>query len=250
MGKKIDRAALDLLLAAAFYFFFQRTFKNRILSAALAMLCIVLLGRIFRRIAAAVQGLPLLRRRNLRRSARGSIMTLACMEEPAARSAAEQLVKLAYGEVGRVQLIQRHPSCDLQPEALFELWRRNRDAERMVVCASCKASPDCRALAAELKAPRVAVIDAPLLAQLICEHPNILRSQPAAPSQPRTRHAARILHLLLRRRNAPRCLLVAGSMLIFYLLSGSLVHLALSLGLILLALISLKTPQRPVRLFN
>lgn len=249
MGKKIDRAVLDVLLAAAFYFFFQHAFKNRILSAALAMLCLVLLGRILRRVTAAMRALPLLRRRSLRRSARGAVMNLACMEEPAARSIAEQLVSLSYGEVGRVLLAQRHPSCELQPDGLFELWRQNRDAERIVVCASCKASPDCRALAAELKAPRVAVIDAPLLAQLISEHPSLLRSQPASPSQPRTRRSVRILHLLFRRKNAPHCLLVAGSMLIFYLLSGSLVHLALSLALVFIALISLRSPQRPAKLF-
>lgn len=249
MGKKIDRAVLDILLAAAFYLYFHHAFKSRLLSAALAMLCLVLLRRIGSRTVAILRNLPPLRRRSLRRNARGAIMTLACMDEPAARAAAERIIALSYGEEAPVLLVQRHPSCDLQPEGLFELWRQNRTAGRIVVCASCKASPDCRALAAELKLPQVALIDAPLLAQLIAEHPGILQSQPDSPSQPRTRRAARILHLLLCRKNAPRCLLVAASMFIFYLLSGSLVHFILSMGLILMAILSLRTPPRPARLF-
>lgn len=249
MGKKIDRIVLDIAVAAAFYFYFQRAFGNRLVSAALSLLCLTMLRRVLRTLLAALQKTVLFRRRNLRRNARSAIMRLACMDAEAAQSAVEQLVRLSYGESARVVPVQRHPSSTLSADSLFDLWRQNQDQQRLVICASCKADPDCRALADQLKAPRVAVIDAPLLAQLISEHPDVLRPQAEESVVPRPRRASRILHLLLRRQNAPRCLIVAASMFLIYLLCGSVIHLALSLTLLLAALISLRTPPRPARLF-
>lgn len=249
MGKKIDRMVLEVAVAAAFYFYFQRAFGNRVVNVGLALLCLTLLRRILRALRAALEKTVLFRRRNLRRNARSAVMRLACMDAEAAQSAVEQLVFLSYGESACVVPVQRHPSSTLSADSLFDLWRQNRGQQRLVVCASCKADPDCRALAGQLKAPRVAVIDAPLLTQLISEHPDVLRPQADESAPPRPRRASRILHLLLRRQNAPRCLIVAASMFLIYLLCGSAIHLALSLTLLLAALISLRTPPRPAHLF-
>ena len=248
MGKKIDRFVLEVAMAAALYLYFRGAFANRIVALVLALLSCFVLLRLGKRLCTLLRDCPLMRRRSMRRGAQGAVMRLACLPEEEAKAALEKLLKQCYGEVPALALIQLHPSLRLSEERVFEIWRRHRGKAQLAICATCRSDDSCRTLAGSLKGPRVALLDAAVLEQLICEHPEGL----VAPSERcvRTRlHLKRACHLLINRTNAPRNLLMAISMLALYLFSGHALYLFCALALLLLALVSLRHAPRPARLF-
>ena len=248
MGKKIDLFVLQVALAAAFYLYFRGAFKNRILALALALLCCFVLLRLGKKLYSLLKNCSWMRRRTVRRGAHGAVMRLACMPEEEALSALRALLEKCYGALPTLALVQQHPSLRLSEERVFEIWRAHRGSTQLAICSTCRCDDPCRALAASLRAPRIALVDASALEQLICEHPEGL----VAPREKAVRarlHIRRAAQLLVNRKNAPRNLLLAASMLLLYLFSGSAVYLFCALALLLLALISLRHAPRPSRLF-
>ena len=248
MGKKIDLFVLQLALAAAFYLYFRGAFKSRILALALALLCCFVLLRLGRRLLAHFKNCRWMRRRAVRRGANGAVMRLACMPEDEAMSTLRALLEKCYGALPELALVQQHPSLRLSEDRVFELWRAHRGEAQLAICATCRADDPCRALASSLRSPRVALVDASALEQLICEHPEGL----VAPREKAVRaklQLRRAVQLLVNRKNAPRNLLLAASMLGLYLFSGNIVYLICAIALILLALISLRHAPRPSKLF-
>ena len=248
MGKKIDLFVLQVALAAAFYLYFRGAFRSRILALGLALLCCFVLLRLGRRLLALMKNCRWMCRRTLRRGANGAVMRLACLPEDEALSALRALLEKCYGALPTLALVQQHPSLRLSEERVFELWRAYRGEMQLAICATCRADDPCRALASSLRAPRVALVDASALEQLICEHPEglVAPRERAVRAKLQLRRAAQ---LLVNRKNAPRNLLLAASMLGLYLFSGSAVYLICAIGLLLLALISLRHAPRPSKLF-
>ena len=248
MGKKIDLFVLQVAVAAAFYLYFRGAFRSRILALLLALLgCFVLL-HLGRKLLALAKNCRWMRRRAVKRGANGAVMRLACLPEEEALSTVRTLLEKCYGALPTLALVQQHPSLRLSEERVFELWRAHRGEAQLAICATCRCDDPCRALAASLRAPRIALVDASALEQLICEHPEGL----VAPREKAVRaklHLRRAAQLLLNRKNAPRNLLLAASMLLLYLFSGSIVYLICSIALVLLALISLRHAPRPSKLF-
>ena len=248
MGKKIDLFVLQVALAAAFYLYFRGAFESRILAILLSLLCCFVLIRLRRRLLALLKNCRWMRRRSMRRGANGAVMRLACLPEEEAMSALTALLNKCYDAVPDIALVQQHPSLRLSEERVFELWRARRGKEHLAICATCRADDSCRALAASLRLPCVALVDASTLEQLICEHPEGL----VAPRYKAVRTKLRFhraAQLLVNRRNAPRNLILAASMLVLYLFSGSAIYLFSALALLLLALISLRHAPRPSKLF-
>ena len=248
MGKKIDLFVLQVALAAAFYLYFRGAFQSRILALALALLCCFVLLHLGKKLYSLLKGCSWMRRRTVRRGAHGGVMRLACMPEEEALSALRALLEKCYGALPTLALVQQHPSLRLSEERVFEIWRAHRGSTQLAICSTCRCDDPCRALAASLRAPRIALVDASALEQLICEHPEGL----VAPREKAVRarlHIRRAAQLLVNRKNAPRNLLLAASMLLLYLFSGSAVYLFCALALLLLALISLRHAPRPSRLF-
>ena len=157
------------------------------------------------------------------------------------------LLKKSYAGEYAVELVQAPPSGSLSQRELFEVWKTHRDAERLAVCATCECDSSCRMLAATLRQPRIALIDAQLLAQLAAAHPGVLEL-PGEAQRPH-RQLGRSLHLLINRKNAPRCFLFSVSMLILYALSANPYYLISSMALLFLALASLHRAPRPAKLF-
>lgn len=248
MGKKIDLFVLQVALAAAFYLYFRGAFRSRILALALALLCCFVLLRLGRKLFALARNCRWMRRRVLRRSASGAVMRLACLPEDEALSTVRTLMERCYGALPELALVQQHPSLRLSEERVFEIWRAHRGEMQLAICATCMADDPCRALASSLRSPRIALVDASALEQLICEHPEGL-IEPREKAVRARLHIRRAAQLLVNRKNAPRNLLLAASMLLLYLFSGSAVYLICAIGLLLLALISLRHAPRPSKLF-
>ncbi|MDO5323988.1 MAG: hypothetical protein Q4G06_08195 [Clostridia bacterium] len=248
MGKKIDLFVLQVALAAAFYLYFRGAFQSRVVALVLALLSCFVLLRLGRKLLALLKNCRWMRKRAVKRGASGAVMRLACLPEEEAVSIVSALLNKSYGAVPELALVQQHPSLQLSEDRVFEIWRAHRGSTQLAICATCRADDSCRALAASLRAPRVALVDASALEQLICAHPEHL----VAPQEKAVRaklHLRRAAQLLVNRKNAPRNLVLAASMLVLYLFSGHAVYLFCALALLLLALISLRHAPRPTKLF-
>lgn len=247
MGKKIDRFVLSTLAAAGFYFFYQRAFENRFLSALLAFLSFIVLHKTLRILSCACGRMGWLKCRKLRRNARGAMLSLAALPHEEALKKLGTLVHTCYGPQ-EIVLFQSHPSLSLPPQQVFQAWKNHRGKERLVVCATCAADAACRSLAGSLKQPRIAIIDADQLSQMIAEHPDgfSFEKNPSVKLRFRLSHIA---GLVFNRRNAPRCMLVSLAMLGLYLLSGRITYLSAAAMLMLAALAAFRHVQRPARLF-
>ena len=175
-------------------------------------------------------------------------MQLACMEPESARQHLANLLKKCYDCNAPLELIQAPPSSSLAQERVFELWKAHRAEGQLIICASCASDRGCQSLCASLKQPKIALLDAEALAQLLAEHPEF---RPAEEPEERRkkRRFRQISALLIQRRNAPRCLLFSAAMLLMYLLDGRMSNLIASMALLFLALTALKRPSRPAKLF-
>lgn len=248
MGKKIDRFVLTLACAGAFYLYYQRAFHSRPIAIGLALLSCLVCARLLNRVFALASKGRFWQRRRIRKCAGSALMHIACQPREAAIEAMERLLRSCYDGEYTVELIQAHPSASLSQNQIFETWKAHRDAQRLAICITCTVSPECRMLAASLNTPKVALIDAPLLTRLITEHPEGMALSEEKRACPR-RSLRRIAALLVRRKNAPRSLLFSGAMLTMYVLSANIFYLIFAMLLLFLALVSLKTPARPARLF-
>lgn len=248
MGKKIDEFVLSAAIAAAFYFFFQRSFQNRAVAVALALLGFIVLRRALRMLAGFMGRFGWLRRRRLRKNAGGAVLQLAYLPEEEALKKARDLLGKCYEGEYETALVQNHPSSELSRQQVFEIWKASRGRERLVICATCGADAQCRSMAATLSGPKVAIVDANALGQMIAEHPAGFTFQDHKPRRARLR-LQHVRNLLLNRRNAPRCLLFAGSMLLMHVFSGNIAYLIAAMALVFVALSSLRRTVRPVKLF-
>jgi len=133
-------------------------------------------------------------------------------------------------------------------EQVFTSWQKHRGAQKLLICTSCKADSECNLLASTLKMPRIALIDADALKQLIAEHPEVISVE-----EPKHKHKSlvlkRIAARLINRKNTPRCILFFLSMLIMYIFSGNLMYLICSVLLFFTAALSFHHKSRPVKLF-
>ena len=248
MGKKIDGFVLSLAAACALYFYFLGAFESRTAAILLALFCWWMGGKILKRAKAAVLGSAWIRRMQICKSAGGTLAHLACLPEEQAHEAVATLLQHSYSGEYELEIIQLHPSMNLPQDRLFEIWRRHRGESRLAVCTTCRCDADCHILASTLKEPKVAVIDASVLSRLIAEHPDGLYR----PEEKHARRKLRLKHMLslvFSRKNAPRCLLFSASMLIMYLLGGSMWYLASSMMLFFISMVSLRHARRPAKLF-
>ncbi len=250
MGKKIDRFVLTVVVGAGFYLYFQNAFHMRPLSLFLALLSCLVLSKIMHSIGALAKKSRYFQRRRLRKCAAGTMMHLACLPYQDGLKRVENLVHLDYDGEYTVELIQAHPSCALSQQRLFEIWKSHQGEERLVICATCAADPASRLLSASFRAPQVALVDSPLLSQLLSDHPENLFPEKEVTLKPGYKYRfKRTFSRLLNRKNAPRCLLFSVSIFALYLLSGRIYYLIFSLLLLFLALASLRHIGRPAKLF-
>ena len=248
MGKKIDRFVLSAAAAAAFYLFYQRAYGSRILSLPLALLSTIVLRKTFSILGGIIMRTGWLQKRKLRSCTGSTILSLAAMPAEEAQERISSLVKRCYGEDCSLALVQNHPSLSLSGQQLFEIWKQHRSKEKLAVCATCRIDEACRSLAGSLKGPKIALIDAAMLSQMISEHPQgfTFDRKKTAGLKLRLPH---IVTLIFSRKNAPRCMLASIAMFGLYLLGANIAYLASSMALMFVALVSLRQHRRPERLF-
>lgn len=248
MGKKIDRFAFTSMLAVFLFVYFNSAFKNTIISILLSFLSCMLFDKLYRRFRRSLSNAAWHRKRELRRKANSALMHLACLEKEEAYGLISSLIKTCYHADEYIELEQIHPSLQISPNRIFEFWKKHRDLSGLVICTTGNCSSDARIMAESLKSPKVAVVDAAILSQLISEHPRGFYP----PSEEKTKYRLqlkRFVSLIINRKNTPRCILFSFSMLVMYIFSGSLFYLVFSLFLLLIALLSLHHPVRPAKLF-
>jgi len=248
MGKKVDIFVLTAGITVGFYLYFRSTIENTILCVILALTAGILARKTVKRISGRIQNTRRMRRRKLRRCAGSALMELACMVKSDAEDRLSSLIQKTYGETYSLEVIQRHPSSTLIQDDIFELWRARRGSEKLVICATCAADFNCRAMATELKNPRIALVDADGLSTMMSEHPEDM----FPPTQKPVRRRLRLQHLaglFFNRKNAPRCLTMFLSMLAIYIFSFNPFYLAAALLLLFVALASLRRKSKPAKLF-
>lgn len=248
MGKKIDRFVLTSCMAIALYFYFEAAFENRLLAFLLALFCCIMILKALRRAWAWFDSTAWQQKRRLRRKSGGMLMQLACMEETEAQEHILRLLHAAYGWESPIVLELLHPSTQLSRERIFDAWRSHRDWDKLLVCSTGKCTSETRMFTSSLKSPKVAVVDADVLAQLLAEHPSeCIAVQPT--KSKRLLQLNAIAQLIFNRKNAPRGILFASSMLVMYVFSGSVYYLFAALFLLFAALVSFRRADRPAKLF-
>ena len=179
----IDRAALSLLGATAYYLFFLNATGSTPLACGAAFACTALSRMLLR-------GLPIVHRATAAQ-ARAELLRIAGLDDEAAVRALEALVQTRWpGESFRLTPVLKHPEATMSSGDVLNAWKANRDAERLVVAATCPCEPRAAFYAGELRGPVVAIVDSRRLTRL-------LRALPAdqLPHPPRPRPGAVIRRL-------------------------------------------------------
>jgi len=241
MSSFIDRAALSLLGAAAYYLFFLNATGSIPLACGVAFTCTALSRMLLRR-------LPIIHRATAAQ-ARAELMRIAGLGDEDAGKALEALILRRWpGEPFRLAPVVKHPEATLSSGDVLNAWKANRDAERLVIAATCPCEPRAAVYARELGNPIVAIMDSRRLTRL-------LRALPAEqlPRLPRRRPGAVVRRLwasLESTRFSPRSALLALSMLGIYSLTGNGWYLIPALAVALHAGIALIRHGSVRRLFE
>lgn len=212
MASFIDRVALSLFGATAYYLFFLNAFGSIPLACGAAFACTALSRMLLR-------GLPVVRRATAAQ-ARAELLRIAGMDDEAAGKALGILVQRRWpGESFRLAPVLKHPEATMSSGDVLNAWKANRDAERLVIAATCPCEPRAAVFARELRSPVVAVMDSRRLTRL-------LRALPAdrLPRSPRRSPGSVARQLwagLESSRFSPRSALLAMSMLCIYGLTGN-----------------------------
>lgn len=241
MASFIDRVTLSLFGAAAYYLFFLNATGNIPLACGAAFACTALSRMLLR-------GLPLIHHTTAAQ-ARAELMRIAGLDDESAGHALEALIQKRWpGESFRLAPVLKHPEATMSSGDVLNAWKANRDAERLVVAATCPCEPRAAFFARELSGPVVAIMDSRRLTRL-------LRALPVdqLPRPPRPRPGAVIRRLwagLESSRFSPGSALLALSMLGIYILTGNGWYLFPSLAVAAHAGIALIRHGNGKRLFE
>lgn len=248
MGKKIDIFVLTFLAAACLYLYFWQTLGHPLVAIGAALLCTLVGAKTLRRIGARVWGSRYLKSQRYRRQADGLILELACIEIADARAQLSALFEKCFHAQYPIELIQAHPSANLSCNAVFNVWKRHRGDDHLVVCATCPCTADVRMMSAALSSPKIAIVDSERLKDLMAQYPQELKICASHGKLPAMR-LRRLMRRIIDRKNAPRCILFAFSGMLMYVFSGNLLYLISAMSLFALALISFHRPSATARLF-
>ena len=105
---------------------------------------------------------------------------------------------------------------------MFALWKANRDAERLVIAATCSVDAKAMACARSLSNPDVAVLDDRALRRLLAAEPD--RAAAESPLR-RLRRQLRNVPVWLARPASPRFIPLGLTMLALYLRLGHPLYL-------------------------
>ena len=212
MASFIDRVALSLFGATAYYLFFLNAFGSITLACGAAFACTALSRMLLR-------GLPIIRRATAAQ-ARAELLRIAGMDDEAAGKALGILVRRRWpGESFRLAPVLKHPEATMSSGDVLNAWKANRDAERLVIAATCPCEPRAAVFARELRSPVVAVMDSRRLTRLLQALP--ADQLPRSPRRSPGSVARQLWAGLESSRFSSRSALLALSMLCIYSLTGN-----------------------------
>lgn len=239
MGKKIDRAALTLVLTAAAYLFFVAMLGNVWIAAGCALAAMLLLKKL-------AGGMP--RRGRARSGARATIEAWALLRAPDAERRIRALLEKAYpgqSKEAKIALLLRHPGGrPLDAGDVLEAWR-GCEGERLILASTASADSAAFCVAAKLARPRVCLLDGARLCALL---ERFAPDEPPAAKRARLPRGARAF--CLSRERAPRRLLFGLMLFATYLVLGNALYLAASLLTLLFAALGFRRPAAPNQLFQ
>lgn len=222
MGTHIDRIVFSLLGTAVLYLFFLNAWGSIPLAAVLALICAAL--------ARALIRMKPPRRRPSAARLRGELLRLAGLTDAQAQAEMAVLVKSRWpGEDFALAPVLKHPEATLTGGDLLNAWKANREAEKLVVCATCPAEPRALAYARELRAPTVAVVDSRKLCRIMKKA--LPPEAPVPLPSPRER-LRRIAARVASSRVTPKNALLAAALLLMYLRGGNPLCLFASLAIL------------------
>ena len=239
MGRTIDAIILGALSASGLYLFFLNAWGSIPLACALALVCVAL-GRRARAIRP--------RRRASRARVRAELLRLAELADAQAQAELSGLVRRRWpGEAFVLAPVLKHPEAAMTSGDVLNAWKANRDADRLVVAATCPAEPRAFACARQLQDPVVAIVDSRVLSRIL------RRSLPPESPAPRVPLRGRLRALSGRvaaSRVTPRSPLLALSLLALYLRGAGPLYLFAALAILAHAGVALLQRRTGRRLFE
>ena len=163
--------------------------------------------------------------------AAAALEAIAALPEGEAAPMLETLVRPCLPDAAfNLVPILRLPDASLSAADVFHAWKTHRDAQTVVVAATCRADPRALSRARECESPRVIVVDAPVLRRLMRAQgvpERLVQSSPGPAARLR-----RVLRRVMDRPARPRSALLALSMLAIYLAMGNPLYLFSSMALL------------------
>ncbi len=224
MGGRVDRWALSALGAAALYLFFLNAWGSVPLACAAAFACCALAWRFLSSLS-----LP---RRASRAQVAARLLRLASLSDAEAQAELFELVQGRWpGERFQLTPVLKHPEASLTSGDILNAWKANRGAGNLVVAATCPCEPRAALYAAQLRAPRVAVLDSRALTRLLRKAPR-LEDAPPPPPPPVLQRLRLMAARCASARVTPKNALLAAALLFMYVRRGQPLYLFCALALL------------------
>ena len=249
MARKIDRAALTLLLAAALYLFFMGALRSIPLAAVCCFIAMACLKKLASRLPEGRLG----RRRRARSAAAKRLEELAFYDPAEARSEVNALIKKAYPDEAAglsMTIILRHPSgFPVNADDVLSEWKRRRGSDRTVIASPARSDESARRLTEKLKNPRVQLMDGPMLISLMAAY---MGGVPPAHNPPERRWRERwaAFRRAAGRARSGKCLAMGAALCLMFMLTGAAAYLAAGIILFFIAGTALKERAHPRMLFT
>ena len=224
MGRHVDRWTLSALGATALYLFFLNAWGSVLLACAAAFACCALAWRF-------LSGLSLPRRAT-RAQVAAKLMQIASLPDAEAQAALTGLVQGRWpGERFQLTPVLKHPEAALTSGDILNAWKANRGAGNLVVAATCPCEPRAALYAAQLRAPRVAVLDSRALTRLL-RRASVPEDAPPPPPPPVLQRLRLMAARCASARVTPKNALLAAALLFMYVRRGQPLYLFCALALL------------------
>ena len=221
LAENIDHAAIGAVGAMAYYLFFLNAWGSIPLACALAFVCTVLSRWL-------LKSLPIVRRASAAQ-ARAELLRIAGLPDADAGAELTALIAARWPEEDfRLAPVLKHPEATMTSGDVLNAWKSNRDAQRLVVAATCPCEPRARLFAGQLSAPVVAVMDSHRLTRLLRALPADSLPRPSQPSL--GSRLSTLCASAAAARPSLRSALLILALLFSYMVSGSAWYLFLALA--------------------
>ena len=242
MGGRVDRWALAALGASGLYLFFLNAWDSVPAACGAAFACCVLARRFL-----SDHPIP---RRASRAQVAAKLLELASLTDSQAQAELTGLLAGRWpGERFQLTPVLKHPEASLSSGDILNAWKANRDADRLVVAATCPCEPRAALYAKQLRDPAVAVMDSRAIARLLRKQ-KAADAFPPVPPLPLRDRLRRLFARCREVRATPKDALIAAILSGLYLRTGRPLYLFSALAVMLRLGLALSRGRMGRRLFG